>query len=510
MLVEPGLAVPGQAFGRQPVVELRDAEGAPVAQGGVNVSVVVAAGTGTLNGTLTAATDGEGRASFTDLAIAGAGSHTLRFTAPGLAPAVSQGFFVEPPAPAPAKTYLVWAPRVVSAAAGGPATLTAFIPGAPSAVRVALAGGGTTDLAHDGTYRWTATVQVAQLLSGYQTGDAHQFVGFLDVYDGATRTFRGNLFVNVLDATMPAVTVSALGPDAQASEYVVNLRFDSLYLGQPVPPDVARRFYQLQADAFDFLAVVEQVESFSNRFFVGAANDVSGLGLPLFDNRATYGSAARLQGIIHFPIAGLFDLAEKAAVHELGHRWMSFLDNPVVLAGVPHWPISDIAYGIMGFSIPPTQQGGEFPYALVAQSGGSYRLECVPRATEYNDLELYLMGLLPADSVGPHAVFSNQDQLGALACNGTLQGPVQTLTIADVIAANGARPPAARRDLTLATIVLSQGRLLTADEIAFFDYMAARGAARTELPYTAGFSRGVTKPFYLATGGRASLETRVQ
>jgi len=51
---------------------------------------------------------------------------------------------------------------------------------------------------------------------------------------------------------------------------------------------------------------------------------------------------------------------------------------------------------------------------------------------------------------------------------------------------------------------------LTAEEMAFFDYMAGRGAARTELTYTSGFSRGLTKPFYLATGGRAALKTRMR
>ncbi len=58
--------------------------------------------------------------------------------------------------------------------------------------------------------------------------------------------------------------------------------------------------------------------------------------------------------------------------------------------------------------------------------------------------------------------------------------------------------------------MLSRGSLLTADELAFFDAMAARGSAETELPYTSGFSRGTTLPFYLATGGRARLDMRIR
>ena len=43
--------------------------------------------------------------------------------------------------------------------------------------------------------------------------------------------------------------------------------------------------------------------------------------------------------------------------------------------------------------------------------------------------------------------------------------------------------------------------------MAFFDYMAARGEATNELPYTLGLASGVTKPFYLATQGLGTLST---
>jgi hypothetical protein len=41
--------------------------------------------------------------------------------------------------------------------------------------------------------------------------------------------------------------------------------------------------------------------------------------------------------------------------------------------------------------------------------------------------------------------------------------------------------------------------------MAFFDYMAARGEAKTELNYSSGLVSGKTLPFYLACGGRAIL-----
>jgi len=83
-------AVSGVPLPQQPVVQLLDAQGNPSSQGGVSVLVAIASGDGTLGGTTTRATDGNGRAAFTDLVITGApGTRTLRFTATGFAAVTS-------------------------------------------------------------------------------------------------------------------------------------------------------------------------------------------------------------------------------------------------------------------------------------------------------------------------------------------------------------------------------------------------------------------------------------
>src|SRR5207302_222805 len=70
---------------------LRDASGNAVSQAQVTVTAAIATGGGTLGGTLTAATNGSGVASFTNLAITGAaGDRTLSFSATGLT-AVTSG-----------------------------------------------------------------------------------------------------------------------------------------------------------------------------------------------------------------------------------------------------------------------------------------------------------------------------------------------------------------------------------------------------------------------------------
>ncbi len=90
---QPGGAESGVAFTTQPVVEVRDASNKLVAGASAAVTASIASGTGALSGTTTVNTV-NGVASFTNLKIAGSGSHTLNFSATGLASAVSAPFAV--------------------------------------------------------------------------------------------------------------------------------------------------------------------------------------------------------------------------------------------------------------------------------------------------------------------------------------------------------------------------------------------------------------------------------
>ena len=74
----PILVQNGILFDREPVVGVLDPDNQPVA--GVDVTVSIASGAGTLNGTTTVSTDAAGRAAYGDLTIQGpAGPRTLRF-----------------------------------------------------------------------------------------------------------------------------------------------------------------------------------------------------------------------------------------------------------------------------------------------------------------------------------------------------------------------------------------------------------------------------------------------
>ena len=408
------------------------------------------------------------------------------------------------------REYREWLPRVVDVSRPVAVVLTAVADATTDRVQLALTDGTTLTLAKlAGANAYGLTIASTRLIAGYQQGDLHQVVGFLDFYTGAQRTVRLNAAINVRDATVPSMTITPLAADAQGTTHVANLRYDNLYFGTAAPSDMTRRFYALFPDAFDFLAVVEQVQSTNNRNYVRVRNGVKGIGLSLSEDTGNRGSASQLQGTIQYPIDGFFDLGEMGSLHEIGHAFINFLGESAMASGIPHWPMSSVAYGIMGGSQGPTRQGVSFPYRLVPTTGGDYLTESIERATEFNDLELYMLGLAPASEVGAHFVFTNQDQNPA---SGLMRGPVVPFTIDSLTSKFGARDPAfpaAPTTFRVGTIVLSAGRLLTADEMSYFDHLAARGEATVPLQYSSGLARGTTKPFYLATKQRGRLRTAV-
>ena len=104
----PSTASSGVPLDPQPVLQLQDPSGTPLAREGVTVSVQIASGPGSLTGTTSRTTDAGGSVAFTDLVIAGApGARTLIFAASGYAPATSTPISIG-----------VGAPSVVAAAAG--------------------------------------------------------------------------------------------------------------------------------------------------------------------------------------------------------------------------------------------------------------------------------------------------------------------------------------------------------------------------------------------------------
>jgi hypothetical protein len=96
LITQPSSSAPaGVQFDRQPVIQLQDALGAPLARADVAVTVQIAEGGGSLGGTTTARSNAEGRVVFTNLSVRGRpGTRNLLFAAADFTPATSEGIEV--------------------------------------------------------------------------------------------------------------------------------------------------------------------------------------------------------------------------------------------------------------------------------------------------------------------------------------------------------------------------------------------------------------------------------
>lgn len=259
----------------------------------------------------------------------------------------------------------------------------------------------------------------------------------------------------------PAVTGSppllTLANDARATFRVVNIVRPVGSLDEAAVAGIVRRYYDLFPDDRDFLVVLMPPSpggGWSARAFQ-VRNHTRGLGLALADWR-DYGSDSRLQLVVEAR-PDLYSVRDGKGNfclpnHELTHRWAAYVGAPLADAS-SHW------------------RGGVLDRSTSALGDS---VGCV-----HNDLELYLAGLLPADSV-----------VDRLSRDG--------YTMAQLIAAHGARVPAygdAPRDFTIGFIVASQTPL-TDHALAYFHYIAGEYVA----PHT---DLGVN--WSMATGGQSAL-----
>jgi hypothetical protein len=349
-------------------------------------------------------------------------------------------------------------------------------------------------------------------LAGFVTASLHNTLGFLDCFDASgTRTRRTSIGVSVRETTMPDVAVTPLASDAQRTAFVLNLRSDTPLFGTGVSPSLGSRMLALVGDRFDFLGVLANVSTNNNRFYAGVRNDARGIGLPVFDNSASYGSAGRLRGIVNYPLDEFFD-TQSVLAHEIGHAWINFATDPILRSGVPHWPLSNLANeSVMGLSIGGQGgAGGSFPWGLTAVGNGSYRLDLRTPANQYTTWDLYLMGLLPPDSVTPAVILPSTLNPSALTPGQITTAT--TYTIGAYVAVHGTRTPtyASRQtDFAIAMVVLSYGRLLSPSEMAYYDAVAARAESAVSLPLTTGFAQGLSPTFWVVSGGRARIRSRL-
>jgi hypothetical protein len=167
----------------------------------------------------------------------------------------------------------------------------------------------------------------------------------------------------------------------------------------------------------------------------------------------------------------------------------------------------------MGFADSTGGQGLQFPCVVTPAAGGATLTQRYD-APVFTDLDLYLMGLLSADQVGPHVVFPRGTPSLDLfnLCGSTWMGRLETVTIGDIVRQAGPRVPDAANSphrFRVATIIVSPDALLSREAMSFYSYFARRAEATQEMLYHSGFAKGTAKPFALSTRGLGTLDARM-
>lgn len=222
---------------------------------------------------------------------------------------------------------------------------------------------------------------------------------------------------------------------------------------------VLDQYYQTQPDTAQFVVLFSSFQvGFPGAFYLPLSNDVRGIGYrhTLLGGRETYDSTeGPLEGILMMNDYGIWGGQGGLSVvfnQELGHRWGSFVHfaeegdtttNALLLGrDQAHWSFfMDTGGSPMEGNWWRDNGDGTFTTITTQSDFG------------YHPLDLYLMGLIPPEEVGEFWFIDNPDLSGftrpprpdsgpAYYHPISLPGTKKTLTIEDIIRAEGERVPA--------------------------------------------------------------------
>ena len=316
---------------------------------------------------------------------------------------------------------------------------------------------------------------------------------------------------------MQASQVVQLSPDVQFSSNIVNLRipgYGASRLGDGQNDydfeTVSRLFYEHFEDSYDVLAIVphdDQLPAAYSAFHATVKNEVSGIGDPLMDASALFGSAGRLKAFEVYVSASVTDNATSS--HETAHQWASYIDwatlTGVVRAGtqtVAHAPLWATGETLMAGLLEATRRA--------AQVDGAWQIERTPTLARFHPFTRYAMGILPSGAVPEITLFDEQGQFGtntAPDAGTPIAGATRTATVFNVIGMLGERTGPVPTDWQRATIVVTRDRLLTQAEMDYWTFFARR----IEDPFQSGVAtwRGIPS-FDLSTDRAIDLVTTIR
>jgi len=216
--------------------------------------------------------------------------------------------------------------------------------------------------------------------------------------------------------------------------------------------DLTRKYYEHYGDSYDFLILITDFSYIYDAFAFTSVirNDIQGIGLDLFDQASFFSSDGKLRALIELGnIAKYLDgntldwsVFQETILHEMGHSWLSYIsyykdgqENRELLKGDDwsHWSYlldsdASLMYGHDWMESTPLH----FRSAAIRE--------------RYSDLDLYLMGFISAEEMGPLTLLHSNhipDSSNLFPAHDAQveASSVETVLISQVIEQNGPRLP---------------------------------------------------------------------
>ena len=316
---------------------------------------------------------------------------------------------------------------------------------------------------------------------------------------------------------VPSAQVTRIDDKTQYASHVVNLVISDfgnarLSGGSLDLAGAAEQFYEHFRDEYDSIAFVSrqlQLVSYG-AFHRNVRNPIGGLGaLSVFDNTPFYGSASVLRSVEFYPSARFG--VTSTSTHEIAHQWLDYWDWSALGDGVERAGHQPEAH------TPLLYPGEVYAGAVLSvarrvaagDDGASYAIEGTPAPALLHPTTKYRMGLIEASAVPDLVVFENQGQFDEETSSspdvGTaVEGGVKNVHINDIMTEHGVRTGPVDGTWSRVTVVVSRDGLLSADEMSYWNLLAARHAATEGVTSWAG-----VPSFFEATGGAVPLRTDV-
>lgn len=286
--------------------------------------------------------------------------------------------------------------------------------------------------------------------------------------------------------------------------------------------DLLAHIYSKFRDEIDFVFFVYEDNSYAlGGGYSAMMNDVEGLGRGLYNEGTIYNynpNGEHLYGVIRF--GGFQEFNPEIMKHELCHRWANYMRSTYQLISNveyeihAHWGFSDVNGMLGGFDKTtvraniagnpmwyhaPNINGCELWEAQGATMGIEDKI--------YAPLELYLMGLIPAEDVPDVTFYSGLSVIPnasyPLADGYFAAEAVETWSIGDIISRFGARNPAypnTQNEFRILTVILTEEpRAIQDDEWELVNNMLLK------MSYAGPDDDDSSLNFWEATLGKATL-----